>query len=172
MNKIVLVTGGSRSGKSSYALNMAMEYDKRCFIATAIPFDDEMKSRIKAHKSERRNRFITIEEPYNLAESISGIETDVDVIVIDCISVWLGNLLFKHGETQTKFEEIDKVYEKLKRIKCDIIIVTNEVGSGIVPDNKLARHYRDLAGFVNQKIAKIAAEAILMVSGLSIKIKG
>ncbi len=172
MNKIIFVTGGSRSGKSAYALEKAMQYAKRGFIATAIPFDDEMKIRIKKHQTERENNFVTIEEPYNLAEAIAKIEKDVDVIVIDCISVWLGNLLYKYGETSERFNELDDFYKKLKTIKCNIIIVTNEVGMGIIPENKLARHYRDIAGFTNQKIVSIATEAILMVSGISIKIKG
>ena len=172
MSKIVFVTGGSRSGKSRYALGKALKYKTRGFIATAIPFDDEMQNRIEKHKAERENKFITIEEPYNLSKAISEFETKVEVIVIDCISVWLGNLLFKHGENKTEFNELNSFYEKLTNSKCDIIIVTNEVGMGIIPKNKLARHYRDLAGFVNQKLANIADEAILMVSGMSIKIKG
>ncbi len=171
MSKITFVTGGSRSGKSRYALEVAEKYSKRGFIATAIPFDDEMKSRIKKHQDERENKFITLEEPYNLADAISNLETKTDVVVIDCITVWLGNLLFKFGEDRMDFDAIDLLYAKLKDTKCDIIIVTNEVGMGIIPENKLARHYRDLAGFVNQRLATIADEVIFMVSGIPTKIK-
>ncbi len=172
MSKITFITGGSRSGKSRYALTKAMNYKKRGFIATAIPFDDEMKSRIKKHQEERKNNFITIEEPHNLHKAIAELETKVEVIIIDCISVWLGNLLFKDGEDKTEFCELSDFYKILPNAKCDIIIVTNEVGMGIIPENKLSRHYRDLAGFVNQRLASIADEAILMVSGISINIKG
>ena len=172
MSKIIFVTGGSRSGKSRHALAKAMSYKKRGFIATAIPFDEEMQNRIEKHQEERANNFITIEEPQNLYKAIVKLETKVEVIVIDCISVWLGNLLYKHGEDKTEFYELNNFYEILPNAKCDIIIVTNEVGMGIIPENKLARHYRDLAGFVNQRLASIADEAILMVSGMSINIKG
>ncbi len=171
MKKITLITGGARSGKSSFALDIALEYDKRGFIATAIPFDDEMKKRIKNHQAERENKFVTVEEPHNLAEAITELQDDVNVIIIDCISVWLGNLLFKHGETENKFDEVNKFYNQLNKINCDIIIVTNEVGMGIIPDNKLARNYREIAGFVNKQIAKFADEVILMISGIPLKIK-
>ena len=172
MKKIKFITGGSRSGKSSYALDSALKYNKRGFIATAVPFDDEMKLRIEKHKSERTKKFITVEEPYNISKAITEMENQVDVIILDCISVWLGNLFYKHGETENEFTELDNFYNKLKTIKCDIIIVTNEVGMGIIPENKLARHYRDLLGFVNQEIAKLANEVIFMVSGIPTKIKG
>ncbi len=172
MNKIIFITGGSRSGKSTKALDIAKKYKLRGFIATAIPFDDEMKLRITKHKKERDKDFVTIEEPYNIAEAIEKLELDVDVIIIDCISVWLGNLLFKYGENESEFAEVKNLYKKLTDIKCDIIIVTNEIGMGIIPENKLARHYRDIAGFINQKLAKLSNEAFFMISGLTIKIKG
>jgi len=172
MKKTIFITGGSRSGKSSYALKTAKTYSKRGFIATAIPFDDEMKERIKKHKIERGKKYSTVEEPYDLIKAITKLENNVDVIIFDCISVWLGNLLFKHGETENNFIELNSFYKKIKNLKCDIIIVTNEVGMGIIPENKLARHYRDIAGFVNQKLAKFADEVIFMVSGIPIKIKG
>lgn len=171
MSKTIFVTGGSRSGKSRYALKIAKRYNKRGFIATAIPFDDEMRERIKKHQDERENKFITIEEPYSLAHAINNLETKSDVIVIDCITVWLGNLFFKFGENRMEFDEVDLFYKKLKDTKCDIIIVTNEVGMGIIPENKLARYYRDLAGFVNQRLATISDEVIFMVSGIPTKIK-
>ncbi len=172
MNKVIFITGGGRSGKSSKALDIAKQYNLRGFIATAIPFDDEMKLRITNHKKERGNDFITIEEPYNIAKAISKLEQNVDVIIIDCISVWLGNLLLKYGENESEFVEVNNLYKKLTDLKCDIVIVTNEVGMGIIPDNKLARSYRDFAGFVNQKLAKLSNEALFMISGLTIKIKG
>jgi adenosylcobinamide kinase/adenosylcobinamide-phosphate guanylyltransferase len=172
MKKIKLITGGSRSGKSFHALEAAMKYNKRGFIATAIPFDDEMKLRIDKHKAERNKKFLTLEEPYNISKAIIELENKVDVMILDCISVWIGNLLYKYGEDKNNFAELSDFYHKLNNLKCNIIIVTNEVGMGIIPENKLARHYRDLAGFTNQKIAKLADEVIFMVSGIATKIKG
>jgi adenosylcobinamide kinase/adenosylcobinamide-phosphate guanylyltransferase len=172
MNKITFITGGARSGKSTQALTIAMQYKKRGFIATAIPFDNEMKERIKKHKAERGKNFITIEEPLNLAGAITLLEKDVDIIVIDCVSVWLGNLLFKYGLQKNDFKEINSFYERLKKFNGNIIIVSNEVGSGIIPENKSARYYRDLAGLVNQTIAGIADEVIFMISGIPTQIKG
>ena len=172
MNKIIFITGGSRSGKSSYALEIATKYDKHGFIATAIAFDDEMKERIENHKKERDKNFITVEEPYNIAKAIAELEYKVDVIVIDCITVWINNLLYKHGNEKSEFDETKKFLKQIKNTNCDIIIVSNEVGMGIIPENKLARHFRDVAGFLNQQIANLSKEVVLMVSGISLKIKG
>ena len=172
MSKTTFITGGSRSGKSSYALELAAKYSKRGFIATAIAFDDEMKLRILKHRKERDNNFITVEEPHNIAKAITELEHKVDVIIIDCITVWVSNLLYKYGEDKTEFDETIFLFGKIKNTNCDIIIVSNEVGMGIIPENKLARHFRDVAGFINQQIAKLSEEVILMISGISVKIKG
>jgi adenosylcobinamide kinase/adenosylcobinamide-phosphate guanylyltransferase len=171
MSKITLFTGGGRSGKSSHALKSAEKYDKdRLFIATAVGFDDEMRERIKNHQMERGNEFITIEEAKDIASVIKKYEQKVNVILIDCLSVWLGNLMYYYPE-KSEFEEINSFLNALKNTKSDIIIVTNEVGMGIIPGDKISRKYRDLAGSLNQKVAKIANSVILMVSGIEVKIK-
>ena len=172
MSTIVLVTGGSRSGKSSYALEKAGEYTHRGFIATAEAVDDEMKQRIEAHRKERRNSFVTIEEPLNIADAVVSLGDDVEVIVVDCLTVWLGNVLHKNAENPSKPVEIDSFLEILGNPPCDMFIVTNEVGMGIVPHNELARKFRDIAGFVNQQVARIADSVVFMVSGIPVIIKG
>lgn len=172
MKTIYLITGGSRSGKSSYALKLANQYaGKRIFIATAIPFDDEMKERIKKHKEER-NGFITIEEPIDLKKAIKSIPEDTDVAIIDCLTVWIGNLMHCRKENKNWHQEIDDFLCMLGSPPCNMIIVSNEVGMGIVPENRLARKFRDIAGILNQKTAQRAQNVILMISGIGIYIKG
>lgn len=166
MHKITLVTGGCRSGKSRYALSCAAGYDKKGFIATAIAFDEEMRQRIEAHQKQRGESFVTVEEPYDIANAIASLTPQVEVILIDCLTVWLGNLLHRHGEKAAKFTEIDNFLEKLHSPRCDMLIVTNEVGMGIVPQNALARKFRDLAGSLNQQVAQLADQVVLMVSGI------
>jgi len=175
MNQITLVTGGARSGKSRYAVETALKSKNRVFIATAIAFDDGMQQRIKAHKSERAGRFTTIEEPYDLDDAINSIPADTNIILIDCMTVWLGNLMYRHKDGCSgfsKFKEVDAFLKILKEKPFNIIIVTNEVGGGIVPENKMARDFRDLAGRLNQNIAAIADSVILTVCGIPTAIKG
>lgn len=172
MEKIVLVTGGARSGKSSYALQCTSRYLRKGFIATASAADDEMKQRIAKHQQERGSEFITVEETRHLAQALDSLQQRVEVVVIDCLTVWLGNLFYYHDEPQQHFPEIEAFLDALKRPVCDIFIVTNEVGAGIVPENSLARCFRDQAGLLNQQVAHIADKVIFMVSGYPIFVKG
>ncbi len=171
MNKIFLITGGSRSGKSRFALDYASHYKKKGFIATAIAFDKEMEERIKSHQKDRGDNFITMEEPYDVAKSITTLSAQVDVIVIDCLTVWLGNLLHHYGKETVKFTKIDAFGKILHTARCDIIVVTNEVGMGIIPHNKLARKFSDIAGSLNQRVAKISDKVVFMVSGIPMILK-
>ncbi len=176
MAKITLLTGGVRSGKSSYALTLAKKHaarGKKAFIATATVLDNEMDLRIKNHKKSRGNIFTTIEEPYELATALKGIDTTVSVIVIDCLTVWLGNLYHKYHSNEKKIIKcVDSFLGELKKLKIDCILVTNETGWGIVPDNKMARSYRDMAGYMNQSVATISDMVYLFVSGIPFTIKG
>lgn len=169
-NRVTLITGGARSGKSRHALELAGRCDSAAFIATSIPSDDEMKQRIKNHRKDRGKSFTTIEEPANLANAVSALPAGTEVAVIDCLTTWLGNLM--HGRPGRKdFDEIEAFLKTLETPPCDLIIVTNEVGMGIVPDNAMARRFRDTAGHVNQRTARLADEMILMVSGIATTIK-
>ena len=168
---ITLLTGGSRSGKSSHALELAEQHEKKVFIATAQAMDDEMKARISKHQEERGDSFQTIEEPLEVANAISSIKDSNSVILLDCLTVWLGNLMF-HLETEEEREQrITDFLTLLQSPPCEIIVVTNEVGMGIVPENKLSRTFRDAAGHLNQQVAKLADKVIFMVSGIPLKIK-
>ncbi len=170
-NRIVFITGGARSGKSSYALDLANTAQKKAFIATAQPIDSEMRTRIEKHREERGDSFHTIEEPWDIAGAIHSLDEKTEVVVIDCITVWLGNLMHRYGaETETS-PEISSLIESLKRPQLDIIVVSNELGMGIVPENEMARRFRDLAGHINMEIARIADKVVFMVSGIPTVVK-
>ena len=170
-NKVTLLTGGGRSGKSSYALEIAGAYNRKVFIATAEAFDDEMSERILRHQKERGNCFETIEEPLHLADALANVLPDTQVVVIDCITVWLGNLMHHMGVDEINCAAVDRFLKVLASPPCDVVIVSNEVGMGLIPATAMSRAYRDLAGSVNQKIAAIADEVFLVVSGVPLKIK-
>lgn len=171
MNSVHYISGGARSGKSSHALKMALTYSKRAYLATAEPFDDEMTVRISRHQEERKDRFITVEEPLDLVKAITNIAEDVEVILVDCLTVWLNNLMYHKKEVTLDTTEIQKFLELLEDPFVDLIIVSNELGMGIVPEHALAREYRDIAGFLNQAVAKRATKATFMVSGLALELK-
>jgi len=168
---VTLVTGGTRSGKSTHALELALSFPKRVFVATAIAFDQEMQERIAKHREERGQTFQTIEEPINLAEALQTVPANTDVVLIDCLTIWASNLLFRCGEDKDWFPQIDNLLDALSDPPCHVILVTNEVGMGIVPESALGRRFRDLAGSINQKVARIATHVVFMVSGIPMTIK-
>lgn len=173
MSRVILVTGGARSGKSRYAIDQAArDYRKKAFIATAIPFDGEMKERIAKHQTERDKSFLTIEASYDLAHALDSVAGRVDGVVIDCLTVWLGNLMHRNGVDAEAYPEVQDFLNRLENPPCDVLMVTNEIGMGIVPDNAMSRRFRDLAGKLNQDAAALADVVILMVCGHSIVIKG
>jgi adenosylcobinamide kinase/adenosylcobinamide-phosphate guanylyltransferase len=171
MRNVFYVTGGARSGKSSYALQLAARYEKRIFLATAEPFDDEMKSRIGKHKEERGGQFITIEEPLYPEHALRNLPDGSEVVLLDCLTVWAGNLMHYFDDEQEIKKRIDCFLEVLRQPPCDIILVSNEVGMGIVPENAMARRFRDIAGIVNQSVASTATEAYLLCSGIPVRLK-
>lgn len=177
-SELIFILGGARSGKSGFALKLAESIKgKRLYIATAEALDYEMAKRIKKHKKERGNNWSTIEEPINISDVIKK-NKGCDVILLDCLTLWVSNLM--HREARSKgqgarggrtLQKITDLISACKKAKASIIIVSNEVGLGIVPDNPLARQFRDIAGFANQKIADAAGEVYFMVSGIPLKIK-
>jgi adenosylcobinamide kinase/adenosylcobinamide-phosphate guanylyltransferase len=167
---ITLITGGARSGKSHYAMALANTFSRKRFIATATAFDDEMAERIAKHKLERDASFMTVEEPHDLARVFAE-PTDADVTILDCLTVWLGNLMHRHG-LQDRYDEVDQFLEVLPTLSHPVILVTNEVGDGIVPENDMARFYRDAAGGLNRRIADAADRLVLMVCGQPLVVKG
>lgn len=178
MSTIILVTGGARSGKSSYVQKRAEDLSfskKRLFIATAVPLDDEMCHRIEKHQQDRDSSWTTIEAPYDLEEPVRAIGNDT-VVCIDCLTVWLGNIWYRNNGNEEKLkmctESLANTLKKWKMTaRSELLIVTNEVGWGIVPESPEVRVFRDMAGFLNKSIADIADELILTVCGVSLRIK-
>lgn len=172
MEKIIFITGGARSGKSSYAQDIAKTIGKKvCFIATCTPKDDEMKKRVMLHKKSRPRSWKVIEENKNLKFIISKIKGKFDAIIIDCVGILIYELL-SAGFTEKKIKtEIQSIINKLLKIDSTTIIVSNEVGAGIVPTTPAAREFRDLLGITNQLIAKRADTVYIMQVGIPVKIK-
>lgn len=172
MAKVTLITGGARSGKSRYALELASGAETRAFVATAEAFDAEMEQRIERHKEERGGAFETYEETHNPARVIRGVDPIPDVVVLDCVTVWLGNLMHDMELNVETIPEVEALVEVLDNPPCDIVVVTNEVGDGIVPATGLARRFRDIAGSVNRRLACSADRVVLMVCGIPVDVKG
>ncbi len=171
MSELTLILGGVRAGKSNFAEKVAREEGRVVYIATAEALDEEMRERIENHKKRRPSCWKTIESPNNLTESIRQIDSDVDVIIIDCLTVYISNLLTKFSEEEI-LKNISEVLNVLNDFDGKTIFVSNEVGTGIVPDNKMARDYRDVLGKTNQMVAEAAKDVHLMVAGIPIRIKG
>jgi len=170
-SKIILVLGGARSGKSDFACKLAASISSRViYIATAQAKDDEMYRRISKHKIKRSKNWRTIEEPLNPASIIQRLPK-ARVILLDCLTLLVSNLLLADKSHQDIYKQA-RTLIKTARFKKDIlIVVSNEVGMGIVPDNALARDFRDAAGKVNQLVAKATDEVYLMLSGIPLRIK-
>ena len=170
-NQVTFVLGGGRSGKSRYALEYANTFTSKAFVATAEAFDSEMEERIQRHQKERDPGFITIEEPLDLAKAIKAIPESIEIILIDCLTVWLGNLMYHKGIQNEPYLEVKELVEILKNPPCEIILVSNETGLGIIPGDPVSRAFRDHAGWLNQDIAGIADRVVFMVSGLPLMLK-
>ncbi|MEW6713587.1 MAG: bifunctional adenosylcobinamide kinase/adenosylcobinamide-phosphate guanylyltransferase [Nitrospirota bacterium] len=172
-SRITFVIGGTRSGKSSFALREAAKIKgQKAHIATAQALDDEMKERIRKHKDERGADWDTFEEPLKVPEIIADIKDKYSVIVLDCLTLWLSNLICGDMNFGKETDDLIDVLINPKPETPKLFIVSNEVGMGIVPENELARRFRDAAGYVNQKVAEISDEVYLVTAGIPIKIKG
>jgi adenosylcobinamide kinase/adenosylcobinamide-phosphate guanylyltransferase len=169
--EIILITGGARSGKSQYAERRALEMGGRMlYLATAEAKDEEMVRRIAEHRQRRGNQWRTIEEPLELTQVLLAERGKTDCVLVDCLTLWISNLLIQRDDKYAS-EKVDDLIEKLPQLNFHLVFVTNEVGWGIVPDNSLARKFRDLAGWTNQRIAQAANEVILMVAGMPMIVK-
>lgn len=168
---VVFITGGARSGKSRFALSHAAYHKgRKAFVATMQALDEETKERIAAHRKERGPEWSTFEEPLEIAALLRTLAAEYDVAVIDCLTLWVSNLMHAGRDLDDEFEKLLAAISDV-RSGTWIYIVTNEVGMGIVPDNELARRFRDAAGRLNQLVARAADEACLMVAGHYVKIK-
>src|SRR3990172_11565315 len=200
MGNTVFIVGGARSGKSTFALELGSKISgRKGFIATAETLDEEMKERIIFHKKTRPAEWETIEEPVDLGKRLQNIAGSYDVVIVDCLTLWLSNMLgreedseppkgnenpplppfrkggmggFDRGFSDERIKaEIERLTSVLKDVSCKVIVVSNEVGLGIVPENKIARLFRDLGGLMNQKVASVADEVYLVTCGIPMRIK-
>lgn len=166
---VLLVLGGARSGKSRYAQARAEALDgDLVFVATAQALDEEMAARIRYHQSDRDARWRTVEEPFDLAAVISGWDEGGRVLLVDCLTLWVSNLLLAERDVPA---ETARLVKTLGNSVGNIVLVANEVGLGIVPDNALARRFRDAAGLVNQAVAARAEEVVFMAASLPLRLK-
>ncbi|HBI92794.1 MAG TPA: bifunctional adenosylcobinamide kinase/adenosylcobinamide-phosphate guanylyltransferase [Terrisporobacter glycolicus] len=185
MSNIILVTGGARSGKSSFAESLCIKQNnKTAYIATSVAFDDEMKNRVKKHQESRPRSWKTYEIYKDIYSIVEELNKNHDTVIMDCVTLMVNNLMFTHGievdeatseelnELENYIrEQITKLLEAVKKTNLYFVIVTNEIGMGIVPENKLSRIYGDFVGRANQLIASYSNEVYFVVSGIPMKVK-
>lgn len=175
---ITLILGGARSGKSRFAQELAAKQGRKVlFVATGEPLDEEMRARIDTHKKSRPAGWRTLEAPTNVARALKGKTGDAEVVIIDCITLLVSNLMGDENTDVGIWEkkvaaEIKSLITLLKNSKANFIIVSNEVGLGLVPTTPIGRAYRDILGMANQMLAGNADEVYLMVAGIPLALKG
>lgn len=173
MSEIIFITGGAKSGKSRLAEELAERLGAPLgYIATAEPKDAEMRERISRHRNRRGPAWQTIEEPLNLVRVAGDHDDRFNGMLVDCITLWLANLLGKYNDPRRVIGEVVSFIAAFPTLKTPLILVSNEVGMGIVPENALARNFRDLAGEANELLAKAADQVFVMFSGLPLRLKG
>jgi adenosylcobinamide kinase/adenosylcobinamide-phosphate guanylyltransferase len=170
----IFVLGGCRSGKSGYALEATQKFagDNKIFIATCIPRDDEMKLRVARHQQERSPHWHTVEAPLDLPQAMVKAAGKAGVLLVDCLTLWINNLLMKDHDSEKILNQVQSLTRAVSSATCPVILVSNEVGTGFVPENKLARLYRDLVGSANQAVAECADQVVWTVAGIPVIIKG
>ncbi len=182
MKTVTLLLGGARSGKSYYAQEAARNHDKVLFVATAEAGDEDMRRRIHKHQADRPVNWRTLEAATNIGRRIQDTISDEGLVIIDCITLLVTNIICQLDEKdydscdeaaleKKVYTEIEELRQCLKQVSASFILVTNEVGSGIVPDNRISRIYRDLLGRANQMLAESADEVYLMVAGIPLRVK-
>jgi len=174
VSKVILVTGGARSGKSRFAERLAEGFaPMRGYLATGEPGDAEMAERIARHRGRRGSEWQTVEEPLEVTGAVLRNDGRFSVLLVDCVTLWLSNLLFRgEGGAEAALLRVAEFTASFAALKTPLIMVTNEVGMGIVPEHPLARSFRDLAGEANEMIAARADEVYVTISGLPLKLKG
>ena len=169
IKNLTLVLGGAASGKSALAERLVMETGRpRVYLATSQPFDDEMRGKIARHRDQRGPDWVTVEEPFDLAPVLASVAVD-QIVLIDCATLWLTNHLLAENDLP---QENAKLLAALKNCPAPVVIVSNETGLGIVPDNALARRFRNAQGALNQQIAAIADTVVFVAAGLPMVLKG
>lgn len=175
MQQTIFVIGGCRSGKSRQALALAekLAVSDKIFVATCVPNDEEMRQRVKQHRKERRDSWKTVEAPIEVPTTVTASSAPDNVVLVDCLTLWTSNLLMAStdGDLDVIRQAVGDLSAALEKAPGPVILVSNEVGTGVVPENKLARLFRDATGYVNQQIAAIATSVFWMVAGIAVKIK-
>ena len=168
--QIILVGGGVRSGKSRFALNLARRFgNRKVFLATAEARDQEMAERIAYHRRRRGDEFETIEEPLAIASALARVHADV--VVVDCVTIWLANLLLRGDGAEKIVDQVDGLIAALRELPMHAVLVTNEVGMGIVPDHPLGRAFRDIAGAAHQRFSRESDQLYFAVLGTILRLK-
>jgi adenosylcobinamide kinase/adenosylcobinamide-phosphate guanylyltransferase len=175
MPRLILVGGGCRSGKSRFALARARELApdpaRRVFLATGQAFDDEMRQRIAIHRAERGGDFVTVEEPTRVVETLAAVDpARTDAVLVDCLTLWLSNLLLADLGDERILADVDRLVATCATRRVDVVLVTNEVGMGVVPESALGRRFRDLAGFAHQRLAGAADEVYVAMLGCVLRV--
>ncbi len=166
---MTLVLGGARAGKSAFAEGLAQAWKRRVYVATAVATDDEMAARIAAHQARRGSDWRTVEEPVELAAAVRRESAPGTGILVECLTVWLGNLMHHGLDVDAACEAL---LESLGTAPGPVVLVANEVGLGIVPDNAMARAFRDHAGRLNQAVARVASRVYFVAAGIPMTLKG
>jgi adenosylcobinamide kinase/adenosylcobinamide-phosphate guanylyltransferase len=177
MAHTIFVTGGARSGKSALAEQKTLEFGTPLgYLATARMLDNEMTERVRRHRERRGVEWQTIEEPLYLAQTLARHDGQFQAILVDCVTLWLSNLLFHYEDAAENCEvlignDLQELKSTLSGMVTPVILVSNEVGMGIVPENNLARLFRDIAGTANQTLAAAADEVHVVISGIPLRLK-
>jgi adenosylcobinamide kinase/adenosylcobinamide-phosphate guanylyltransferase len=172
MSRVIFITGGARSGKSRLAEELLDSFGgPLAYIATCEPRDAEMEERVARHRQRRGPAWHTIEEPFALADALRRHDGSFNGMLVDCVTLWLTNLLLRSDDPQQVLAEVNALIASFSVLETTLVLVSSEVGMGIVPENRLARTFRDLAGEANELLAKAADEVYVLFSGLPLKLK-
>lgn len=170
--RLTLVTGGTRSGKSRFAVELAKTFGRRIvYIATCQPADAEMRQRIARHRRARPNHWITVDASSNLPQLMVRLKTTADGFIVDCLTMYISSRFMEEHSDASIRRDVRRLCDAIRRLGRPVVMVTNEVGSGIVPDHPLGRRFRDAAGMANQLAARCADRVVLMVSGIPLIVK-
>lgn len=172
-HELVLVGGGVRSGKSAFALSLARRLgSRRTFVATAQPFDEDLRARVAAHRAERGDGFVTVEAPLDLPGALTALgRAPPEVVVVDCLTMWLSNLLLRGDGPEAVAHEVSRLADVLGASPFHAVLVTNEVGMGVVPESPLGRAFRDVTGRAHQVLARRADRVFLAALGCILRLR-
>ena len=171
MTRSLFIVGGARSGKSRFAIERFSADDRVVFVATAEARDEEMAKRIARHRAERPSRWSTLEEPIELVSRLRDLDEGYDVVIVDCLTLWVSNLLLRGERDDAILERADALAGLIRNRRSSITVVSNEVGEGVHPETAAGLRFRDALGRVNQQVAAACETVVLMVAGIPLTVK-